>query len=321
MEKSYSQTSAYITSIHTYTQQVNGHISDFTNNEIYSVCDGIYRNIYLVTDCLIFAAAFLGICLTVYGLYFLIKTHHVASVYVINLFITDLLQTSVKMIQISDNLLYLKRGQCNDGKMYMLMRLIYMISVLINMCFMVCISAERYTMIAHPVWDRNNRTMRTLVLASLTVWIVFPVLTIISYFVLDEYFYVCALGLLLLPFPLLMFFFLGTWRALARNTALPPSEQRRILGTLALVLCIYTVLFLPTIIYWFHYAIPYLNTMRSWNYVGFATSFILALNPLADFLFYLLLRRDIKVTMRALFCCSPNRQDNRVTETVNEDQI
>lgn len=329
MEEPDSQTPSYITSSPAYTKAAHGHVSDFTNNGTYwtifedhnlaqlAVCDGTYHNIHLVTDSLIFAAAFLGIGLTVYGLYSLIKTHHGAPVYTINLFITDLIQTSVKMIQISANLPSLKRGDCNNGIMYTITRVIYMISVLINICFMVCISAERYTMIAHPVWDRNNRTTRTSVLVSVTIWIVFPVLTIISYFVLNHYFYVCALGILLLPLPLLMFFFVGTWRAFSRNRAIRPSEQRRVMGILALVLCIYTLLYLPTIIYWFHHAFPRLNDMSSWIHLGYAGSILIALNPLADFLFYLLLRRDIKVTLRALFFCCWNRQDNMVSETVN----
>ncbi|XP_048126249.1 ovarian cancer G-protein coupled receptor 1-like [Alosa alosa] len=208
--------------------------------------------------------------LAIYRLYFFIRADHVAPVYVINLLISDI-------VQIWGNPLSLYVFMRRDAKdilwafpcfrqfqkcrkpletqptnlititihdFWDYMRLIFFIGVMANVCFMVFISAERYGMIAHPVWYRSLHTIRTSVIVSVTVWVILPIIVIITglytlHVVLSE------LLVMLLPYPWMIFFFVGTWRALSRNTSVPRHEQRRIMRTLALVLSIYTVLFLP----------------------------------------------------------------------------
>ncbi|XP_041920768.1 melanocyte-stimulating hormone receptor-like [Alosa sapidissima] len=326
MEEPYNQTSAYITPTHTYIP-THTHMSDFENNVTYynDTLQTHFEDIYLITDCLSFLATLLGLCFVVYGLYALVKTgHYSLHVFVINLFISDLIQISTKLIQISKDFLILSdliadyNDRLNDSFNDSL-GLIYGVGVMANVCFMVFISAERYIMIAYPVWYRNIHTIRTPVCVSVTVWVIFSITTIISLW-FNGYIELFVLLVLLLPYPFVMFFFVGTWRALSGNTSVPRHEQRRIMGTLALVLGIYTVLFLPFVLVQIQFFHPIVNHMTLWIYLVELALILMALSPLFDFLLYLLMRRDAKYILRAL-CFRKRHKDKRTTKTLMEAQV
>ncbi|XP_028844970.1 G-protein coupled receptor 4 [Denticeps clupeoides] len=180
--------------------------------------------------------------LAVYGLYFQIKADHVTPVYVINLLISDVLQLCAKPTFLSIPPL---------GMVYELMVFIYALGLLSSTMFMVCIAAERYCMIAHPVWFRFRREIKNSIFVSFCVWLVamatvtIVVLSGLAGIVDVRKLLLATMILSLLPYPFVLFFFMGTWRALSMSIALSRHERRRILGILAFVLCVYTVLFLP----------------------------------------------------------------------------
>ncbi|XP_038577435.1 mas-related G-protein coupled receptor member B4-like [Micropterus salmoides] len=127
---------------------------------------------------------------------------------------------------------------------------IYISALFASVYFMVCISLERYLVIAHPLWYRCRRTIKTSVVLCVLVWVLSPVCAIVLDFGNYLATYMILTVFLLLPFPLLIFFLVGTLKALSASISVPSDENRRIVGILVLVLLIYTLLFLPTII-WF----------------------------------------------------------------------
>ncbi|XP_063048196.1 G-protein coupled receptor 4-like [Engraulis encrasicolus] len=173
----------------------------------------------------VFFTAFPGICFALYKFRSQVRPDQVAPVYVINLLISDLIQVCTNPVKTT--LLY----YCLLKDLLFSNR-IYLFGVQVNIFFMMCISAERYVMIAHAVWYRNIQNLVTQLTYS------FLVEETISGYV------TCAI--LLVPYPLVMFFFLATWRALSRSSV-PRNDQIRIRAILGLILCIYTILFIPFI--------------------------------------------------------------------------
>lgn len=328
MEKSSGQTSA---PTHAYTSpahsQITNHsnISDFDDNVTYIEGDNyiVYdfsdtiEALGPIADYLILSFVLLGLCFVIYGLHSLVKTDQSSPVFVINLFVSDLIQASAKLIQISTK--FLDSSMVTTGDLIRsYMRIIYFVSLMDNICFMVCISAERYVMIAHPVWYRTNQTTRTSIFVSVIIWVIS---TIVGIFVIitqnySFYFELVVLVFLLLPYPLVIFFLVGTWRALSRSTSVSHHDQRRIMGMLTLILCIYTVLFIPYIVVeidFFFYVLKY----SIWYYLLHIANILMTLNPLCDFLLYLFTRRDAKDLLCALFlCCHKRHEESPTTVTV-----
>lgn len=296
------------------------HNNTYWNQDFHNFYNNTHHLIFYSLN---FSIAFLGVCFTVYGLYSMIKTDHFVPVCAMNLFICDLFQTSALLIETSVILtLSSPSSQLTVGEsvphilqFQNALEIIYYITVVVNICCMVIISADRYTMTAYPIWHKKITTIRR-VYASVTVWITFTVLTVITQLFLHEHRFLFILLILILPYPLVIIFFVGTKKALKRNTTLPPKEQRRIMGTLALVLFIYTVLFLPFTITILH---PCEKRSISWFYLTDVTVTVMRLNPLFDFLLYLVARKDAKDILSALcFCFRKTYLQNSATDTITE---
>ncbi|XP_063058122.1 G-protein coupled receptor 4-like [Engraulis encrasicolus] len=188
--------------------------------------------------------AFPGICFALYKLCSQVRPDQVAPVYVTNLLISDLIQVCTNSIASALFLVSLQGH--NYLREALVLLFIYIYSLQVNIFFMMCISAERYIMIAHAVWYRNIQTRRTSVIVSVLMWILPAVPFILVYKCIRSH-GACTESVLLLPYPLVMFFFVATWRALSR-TSVPRNDQIRIRSILALILLIYTILFLPYIV-------------------------------------------------------------------------
>ncbi|KAL2083388.1 hypothetical protein ACEWY4_021161 [Coilia grayii] len=288
----------------------------FKNNSIcyFTNMDTILylNNITLIVYGVIFSIAFPGICFAVCKLYPQVKPGQVAPVYVINLLISDLIQIFANPIW---TILRVKILPCDIVRN---IRFIYIFGLQVNVFFMVTISADRYIMIAHAFWYRNIQNIRTSVLVSVTGWVSVAVVIIVKLCSPD-----CAEGwimsvALLLPYPLVMFCFVGTWRALSK-TSLSPFEKRRVLGILALVLCVYTILFLPFEKFFID---DITNNDNNTNcnfsiYQKTCVEILSALNPLFDVVLYVVMRRDVKDILKNLFSCF--RQQNRTVTTIVAD--
>ncbi|XP_014879326.1 G-protein coupled receptor 4-like, partial [Poecilia latipinna] len=161
---------------------------------------------------------------------FQVKKGQDAPVYVINLLVSDLIQLCCRMSSVVN-----------------LFRITFY-AVLVSVGFMVCISCERYLVIAKPLWYRFRRNIKTYVVVCSLVWIL-PVVFLIMIYVapgLPEVI-ICTV-FLLLPFPLFIFFLVGTIKSLSGALRVPADEKRRIVAIQAVVLLNYTLLYLPIII-------------------------------------------------------------------------
>ncbi|XP_045921187.1 G-protein coupled receptor 4-like [Micropterus dolomieu] len=213
----------------------------------------------------------------IYALYSMVRSDHVAPIYVINLLISDLIQFCYMIVEVVPNV---------DWNIKIIFLFIYLSALFTSICFMVCIALERYLVIAHPLWYRFRRTIKSSVVICVLVWVLSGVCAVCVYFTDDTYILFAAL-LFLLPFPLLIFFLVGTLKALSATISVPSDEKRRIVGILVLVLLIYTLLFLPTIIWFLK---EYTDGLVDFRLILLSLTF-LRFSPLADLFLYVFMRK------------------------------
>lgn len=245
--------------------------------------------------------AFPIICAAMYGLYRLIKSDHIAPVYVINLLMSDMLQICTKPVWHMTSMLNI---------MHLVLFSVYSVGLFASICFMLLISAERFVMIACPFWYRQRHTKKMALWVSFVVWVTaFIVMLIISLAILTG---ISDEGILtsniivfyLLPYPLVISFTMGTRKALSSSKSVPSYEQRRIMGTLALVIFSYTVFYLPYIILMLTVTIsPTLVKETHMQNFSALVGILLSVSPLVDPILYVFMRRDAKDIVGGMACC------------------
>ncbi|MED6246159.1 hypothetical protein ATANTOWER_013653 [Ataeniobius toweri] len=99
--------------------------------------------------------------------------------------------------------------------------------------FMVCISLERYLVIAKPLWYRYRSKIKTSLMVCAVVW----TLALVSFLPLcfNVHYWVEAIihaVFFFLPLPLFIFFLVGTIKALSAARSVPGEEKRRIVSIL-----------------------------------------------------------------------------------------
>ncbi|XP_051254015.1 mas-related G-protein coupled receptor member A4-like [Dicentrarchus labrax] len=161
---------------------------------------------------------------------------------------------------------------------------------MVSVCFMVCIALERFLVIVCPLWYRCRRSIKSSVLICVLVWVVPPVIFFLHIFRRNP-----LPIFLLLPFPLFIFFLVGVLKALSASISVPSDEKRRIVGILVLVLLIYTLLFLPFIIWM-------LRQIYNGTLYNLSLMFV-RLSPLADLVLYIFMRKGIIEKILASVCC------------------
>ncbi|KAM6997236.1 proteinase-activated receptor 2-like [Tautogolabrus adspersus] len=251
-----------------------------------------------VVTCIIISIGLPLTLMTIYALFSLVRKDHVAPIYVINLLISDLSQLCCMII-----------FETEQDQTHIIVYDIYYCGLMTSVFFMVCVSLERYLVIAHPLWYRFKRTIKNSVVVSVVVWLIPPVLfyTLYISFNLGVMIQVFAI-FLIIPLPLFIFFLVGTLRALSASVSVPSEEKRRIVGILVLVLLNYTLLFLPSMIW-------ILKNKSDKTLHDLALTF-LRLSPLADLFLYVFIRkRSIGKLFTAVNCCRVANTDTN-TSTV-----
>ncbi|XP_038581924.1 G-protein coupled receptor 4-like [Micropterus salmoides] len=255
------------------------------NNEHYEYLKK-FRLIQYVVTCIVLAVGLPLTLVAIYALYSMVRRDHVAPIYVINLLITDLIQFCCMIVDVASDVY---------GKISHIFLLIYVTSLVASVYFMVCIALERYLVIAHPLWYRCRRTIKTSVVVCVLVWVLTVVCVVLLFFFPDVVTLIVSAVLFLLPFPLLIFFLVGTLKALSASISVPSDEKRRIVGILVLLLLIYTLPFLPIIL-------QFVNLKHHENLAILFFIFV-RLNPLADLFLYVFMRKGFIDKILASVCC------------------
>ncbi|XP_014876025.1 G-protein coupled receptor 4-like [Poecilia latipinna] len=219
-----------------------------------------------------------------------LKKDQGSSAYIINLLISDLVQLCSRIP------MYLSPDDVIPG-------FFCIWGILVSVGFMMCISVERYLVIAKAVWYKFRRNNRASVVVCIVVWVLpLPLLLAINFKPYIQIYAYILTFIFLLPFPLFLFFLFGSIRSLSAAHSVPAGEKRRIVAILVVVLLIYTTLFLPIII-WF-------LVQDSLTLTTVATLCIY-MSPLADTILYLLIRKSLldKVLASLCFCKMSNGQE------------
>ena len=244
-----------------------------------------FGHVVYVMGWVVFSLGIPVVFLAIYLLYCLICADHIAPIYVINLLISDVLQMCVVPVML--------QGYCHT-----VVLLVYNFGLTASVGFMLCIALERYLVVAFPLWYRFRRNVKYSFIVSSIVWLFPFVEIVILYFMSFEASLFLNSVLTLIPLPLLIFFLVGTLRALSDSISVPVLEKRRIIGTLALVLGIYCLLFLPRVIQDLLIAV--------WGPVKTHVGCILVMfSPLVDPLLYVFMRRGAKDILMACPCPCP----------------
>ncbi|XP_036978470.1 G-protein coupled receptor 4-like [Acanthopagrus latus] len=251
-----------------------------------SDCDVITHNLATTTlTCIIIS---IGLCLipvAIYAVCSLVRKNHVAPIYVINLLISDLIQLCCLIIWVEEE---------EGSIIYEVGSFLYDVGLMASVGFMVCVALERYLVIAHPLWYSFRRAIKIPVLVCVVVWILPIVFNSLRFWIHSDTYLTIYATYLLLPLPLFIFFLGGTIRALSASRV-PSDEKRRIVGILVLVLLIYTLLFMPFVIY--HLSEHDDRTLFRRAYL------FLQLSPLADLFLYVFMRKGTIDKLLASVCC------------------
>ncbi|XP_041866842.1 G-protein coupled receptor 4-like [Melanotaenia boesemani] len=292
MEDSYMNTS----SDQSYNHSNFSFNSDHENVFDYSYVDVI---VYVV-DWIIIGTGLPLTLVAIAAVYSLAQKDHVAPVYIINLLVSDLVQLCCMTAW--------KAGEFHDIIIY-----VYYYGLMASAGFMVCISLERYLMITQPLWYRFRRNIKTSVAVCVVVWILPLVYVLPLYFNVDfqlrEAIYAVYF---LLPFPLFIFCLVGTIKALSAARSVPADEKRRIVAILVVLLLIYTLLFLPSIMW------SLAEEARN-NQIFDVTSFtLLYISPLTDLMLYIFIRKGVVDKLLASLSCCKMSSDQQMISMSND---
>ncbi|MBN3315727.1 OGR1 protein, partial [Atractosteus spatula] len=264
----------------------------------------------VVSHYIIIFVGFPANCLAIHGLCRLVKADCVSPLYVINLLAANLLQIATVPIYLAS---FTDQRVCSWTVVNQVNVAVFEVGLLASIGFMLCISLERYLVIARPVWHHNHNSLSFASRISLAMWGAAVLLTSIKDCLEDldleasPAFLLVYLAILFpVPLVLLLIFCVSTRRALVTLSTLPPEEKKRILRTLALVLFIFIGIFAPHFVL---YVITVIYNLAKVDVPQGVTDCqgvllnIRCLHPLLDPILYFLLRTDVRESLDTVSCC------------------
>ncbi|XP_055365212.1 psychosine receptor-like [Betta splendens] len=283
---------------------VNDTLMDTDDKSIHDVGNQTeVERYYRILEVSTLSIAIVGLVLTpvaIYAVSSLVKKDNVAPIFVINLLVSDIIQLCALTLMMT-----------GDGIVLSISAFAYTIGLVASVGFMLCIALERYLLIVWPLWYRTKRPVKMCLLLCAAVWTL-PLFYLVFSIVMGlneqiDLFLNITVVLFLLPLPLLVFFLVGTFRALSASISVRAEEKRRIVGLLVLVLLIYTLLFLPCIVYFLVHSSGYEMPV--------VAAIFLELNPVADLFLYIFLRKGaVNQVWFCLCCCRKNRTNCHVIQ-------
>ncbi|XP_035858472.1 mas-related G-protein coupled receptor member A4-like [Sander lucioperca] len=284
--------SIFISGSHNLTNSTFGS-SNYTNSTFSYHDDTKALFITDVVTCIIICIGLPLTFVAIYSLYSLVRNDHVVPIYIINLLISDLIQLCCMICDVV---------QPDSPIIFIIYYSIYNYSLMTSVGFMVCIAMERYLLIVFPLWYHCRRTIKSTVVICVVAWAL-PALYVFTVFFGGNFNVpqIIAVVFLFLPFPLLIFFCCATLKALSASVSILPEEKRRIVGTLVLVLLIYMLLFLPDII--LIMVVRYIKDQSQTNALFSLSSVFLKLNPLADLVLYIFMKKGALDKILVSVCC------------------
>ncbi len=255
-----------------------------------------------------FAVGLPGIGFSIYLMGMQTKTGKAAPVYLISLLASDIF-----------NILGRPKASVEDTQKTSMpstdiSSLIFYFGIISNIVFMFCVAQERYLLVTCPQYNAFCMKLKQSSMISLAVWAApFAIL----FLVYQGYVVLFSIALLL-PLPFLGFFFLDSFRVLwcARRPA-PVTNRNKILGMQAVILCNYSMLYLPFIL---NTLLKALALSSYVYYLGLVSDLLLYLGPLVDPFLSIFLTNGMSDILKAFPCCArTNTQEE--TDSVNTDTV
>lgn len=255
-----------------------------------------------------FAVGLPGIGFSIYLMGMQAKNGKAAPVYLISLLASDIF-----------NILGRPKASAEDTKNTSMpsmdiSSLIFYFGIISNIVFMVCVAQERYLLVTCPQYNAFCMKIKQSSMISLAVWAAPFAILFLAY---QGYFVLFSIALLI-PLPLLVFFFLDSFRVIWCTKRLAPvTDRKKILGMQVAILSNYSMLYLPFVL---NTLLKALSLSSYVYYLGLVADLLLYLGPLVDPFLSILLTNGIGDILKAFPCCArTNTQENM--EMVNTDTV
>ncbi|KAK9979009.1 hypothetical protein ABG768_012456 [Culter alburnus] len=250
--------------------------------------------------------------LTLVALCALIKSQRSASVFVIHLILSDLIQIICMIMRTIE-----WPPEVYPAFELYNIRNAYHYSLIAGLYFMACVAFERYLLVSHPIWYKSHHSLKVSCVVSVIIWFVPLIFADISDSL--SFKHVKRSIACFIPYLIIILCFVGTRRGLSHAISLTSLKRQLILGSLFLVLLTYTFLILPNVIL----SLIFHNFPNMWKSLLFIRvhyffRFLMYLNPLADCLLYLFMRPDAGDLMKSVRCCC--RTDTHQNSTHSRDE-